>query len=218
MGTNYLPRLLERIDISQIPEEFGGHRRNFGWTAPENIETSEDAMRQAVRGEDKNSVGDQTVTAIPVANVIGSTVHTSSAIAEEVYARDAAELTRLSSLKLSEVGVEPTVTTGTPAPIQHVYSTRLSVHQHKHHMHVHGGDFRTTSVALPGAPLPLVTPQAVTTSKDGFITVNPSPRSSSITTINTKLHPAVVNAAILVILCFIVAVAMIIAIALSALI
>ena len=37
LGTNYLPELLEGIDIDQIPAEYGGENHNFHWTFPDNL-------------------------------------------------------------------------------------------------------------------------------------------------------------------------------------
>ena len=51
VGSDYLPHLLERIDISQIPEELGGQRSNFGWSVPENVEVSVELMGKAVGGK-----------------------------------------------------------------------------------------------------------------------------------------------------------------------
>ena len=52
VGEDYLPTLLEYIDISQIPEEFGGKRSNFGWNHPENsMEFDSDEMMEAAVGK-----------------------------------------------------------------------------------------------------------------------------------------------------------------------
>jgi len=58
VGSDYLPHLLERIDISQIPEELGGQRSNFGWSVPENVEVSVELMGKAVGGKIHSKAAD----------------------------------------------------------------------------------------------------------------------------------------------------------------
>lgn len=47
VGSDYLPTLLEYIDISQIPEEYGGKRTDFGWNYPENCTETDDYLESA---------------------------------------------------------------------------------------------------------------------------------------------------------------------------
>ena len=50
LGTDYLPALREIIDDSQIPAEWGGSRKDFAWTYPDN-KTESDAYLELAKGK-----------------------------------------------------------------------------------------------------------------------------------------------------------------------
>ena len=77
LGEDFLPKLLDVIDISQIPEELGGERKDFRWTYPGNYESSVEHMRMAVPDTDfippdtgtLPGITDELVNSTPIKNV-----------------------------------------------------------------------------------------------------------------------------------------------------